>query len=313
LPEDVACSLTSDVKIDGDFPATSYRITSSGACLDKRCMGIAPNIESQIEKAFTDSAACLKNLAAKAASKSALKAMKDALAGAPLDAEALQALRGSAAARNAVQLERLERLDSNFWELMNHEEQRVLTITNGRPANATPAEAKVILGETAGRRLRLHCFDPGTKFTYVRETGAATLAEPYEAKAGFSLGAEASSPGMPSWPMIAFDQIGLQLHAGGDQQALSSILLHELMHSLGYTHDSKEAPPLFSACQICCFPKGLREDQLVRPACEKRGKGSLYAMACNLCSGATPVKDFARIEKAYLAKVKDCYKIGNPL
>lgn len=316
--ESVACAIENDkdVQIMGSFPPTSYQLVAGGACLDTRCAKTESKIQTIIEKTFNDVSACIQGLAAIHASKEANSAMRDALAGKPLSADALAALRTSAAARNAVQLERLKHIDPSLLDIVDTDEQYFLTADDGKARRATNSEIKTMLNERVGHPLRLFCYDTGTSFTYVRNTGQTLLGEQVNIELSLSLGAEASLPGMPSWPTISLDTTSLILQKNRSPQSMPSILSHEMMHLLGYTHAEGKTDrtlPLFSACQICCFPAGLREEQLERPQCDRRGKGSLHQRACDICAGKTTLEEFAPTRSAYFEAVRECYVIGNPL
>lgn len=313
--QNINCSLRSDssIVIEGDFPKTTYS-TLNNVCIDDRCKNAMEGFSSVLDDTFSTALSCFKKLAKKSSTKAAVAAMNKALKSQALNENELKALLESAPARNAVQLERLRTHDGTFADFVNDAEQYIVvadTKTN-EARRGSRDELKAAYGGGLNRPIRAFCFEPGTKFTAILKGGEVELAQPIDVVVRFGVGATASLPGMPVWPSIQIDPVGFKIQLTQSAQTAPSILLHEMMHILGYEHNNEDVLPMYSACQICCLPEGLRERQLDRPACEKRGKGSLYAQACAICSGKISVEKFKSIKASYEKRVRDCYVVGNP-
>lgn len=318
LAEQADCQMKTDpqhIQIEGTFPDTFYKL-SGNICYDSRCFGTNPKIDVHVNETIHESVACFKKLA----EISLAPLIEKAIRGEPMKAEEIERIRQSVPARTAIQLSSIDHLEGRFADFFNENEQNWMFVnpSNLQITNATKRFIESSLKDPYP--LRISCFPLTTKFNYSRKIGQVLITEPIDLIPSFKTVAEASSPGMPSWPSVSFHPIGFSMKSH-DTQAIHSILLHEFMHLLGYTHVTAQLSepgtritlPLFSACQVCCFPEGLRERQLARPACNSKEKGSLFALACSVCAGDKSVADFQKIKQAYDKKMDQCYQIGNSL
>ncbi len=304
-----------NVQIEGSVPETQYQL-SGNICYDTRCFAVDPKIDVHLKETIQESMSCIKNLT----SEKLQRLVEKKIRGKDLASDEIEQIRQSVPARTALQLQAINRLDSRFADVFNENGQNWAAVIPPvmRVTNADKAFIKNSLQDPSP--LRISCFPLGTKFSYSRKLGKVFITEPIEVLPTFGTAAEASSPGMPLWPSINLHPVGYSMKSGSPP-AIKSILLHEMMHLLGYNHRDLQSAepethatlPLFSACQVCCFPEGLKERQRIRPVCNTKGKGSLQAMACSLCAGEKTVPEFRKIEQSYEEMMGQCYIIGNSL
>lgn len=225
-----------------------------------------------------------------------------------LNSTELEDVRGSSPLRNIAQLLQLNKLGPGFADIFNEREQVWVAIDSKTNTVKNESCEGVRSSLRKPSPLRLSCFPLDTKFSYER----ARISQPTEVVPTLSTAAEASMPGMPSWPSIELHPLGYALQKKS-RENVKSILVHEVMHLLGYTHGSSTLP-LFSACQVCCFQSGLRQDHgSNRASCEDKGPESIHALACSICAGEKTVTEFQGLKAAYAKNLKACYKITNPL